>query len=267
MSRPFSPSPADWEFLQSQDPIRRFWDRTVSKYQELEPEGFESDDDESCEVAEGEGERSDTLPRARTNVEAVMGLLAAFIIGLPAPLFATVGVMHLPLPNRELLMVLAGATFFATAYLCLTVVRVGGRAVEGDRFGNSFYLKRESQVAVALQRQEDEFFIPLSLAMAIRLPQWWVPIRPFIAVWWLCHFVVAAVFGHMLARGLNGINNAALITIPISLALTMAFLFAANLYLMLAIAVSIRMPRIWLIAWRYRFVVDLVVTLAMIATA
>lgn len=266
-------SSADEEILHGKDLEPRFWDHTLNRHQEhthqdAAQNGLPLDENQASEFTESDGESPriefTTLPRARTNIEAVMGLFAAFFIGLPAPIVVTAAVMHLPVPNLELLRVLSVITFFASGYLCVTVIRLGGRAVEGDRPGNSFYLARESNVSQLDRQRNSEFYIPLALAMAIRLPNWWNGIRPLIAIWWLCHFVVAAIFGHLATRQLNGINNAGLVAIPITLAVTMAFLFAANLYLMLAIAVGIPRPRVWLIAWRYRFVVDLIVTVAMI---
>lgn len=258
------PSSSEGDVLQSEDLVRRFWDRTAHEPDGFEQEGIELDENDASEFSETTNNESTSLPRARTNVEAVMGLFAAFFIGLPAPLVVTAGAMHLPLPNLELVLAISTVIFFSTGYLCVTVVRLAGRAIEGD-----FAAPRSVLLAVTKQRssKNDEFYIPLSLAMAIRLPNWWNSVRPFIAIWWLGHFVIAALFGHLAARQLNGINNAGLVTIPITLAVTMAFLFAANLYLMLAIAVSVRLPRIWLVAWRYRFVVDLVVTIAMIANS
>lgn len=216
---------------------------------------------------QGASNESFTLPRARTNIEAVMGLFAAFLIGIPAPIFVMTAILHVPGVSRELLCVLAFLALIATGYLCITVIRIGGRAVEGDRPGNSFYLARETDENTAAARKQHEFFIPLALAMAIRLPNWWAVVRPLIAIWWLAHFVTAALIGHMVVRQLNGVNNPGVGAILFRLALTMAFLFAANLYLMLAIAVSIPRSRIWVLAWRNRFVVDLVVTAGMLATA
>jgi hypothetical protein len=162
-------------------------------------------------------------------------------------------VAHLPLPIPIVGPLL---TLLACGYLSVTVICLASRATEGDVHGS---FRVASARPIVIHRSEEEVFIPLALAMAIRLPNWWVGVRPFVAVWWLCHFVAAAIIGHSTARWLNNVNNQGLIVaFPLTLMVTLAFLFAANLYLMLAISVSIRNPGVWLIAWRYRFVVDLI---------
>lgn len=266
MTRQFTSMSADAE-LAGEDLVQCYGDRPAHRHDGGNPDPIGFGETFSTESNELPDSKSAALPRARTNVEAVMGLFAAFFIGIPVPFVATMGILNLPLRNHELVMVLATVTFLTTGYLCLTVVRLGGRAVEGERAGNSFSLNLDARANSVEPNTYDDFYVPLALAMAIRLPNWWTFLRPLIAVWWLGHFGIAALFGHLAARHLNGMNNPGLITIPITLAVTMAFLFAANLYLMLSIAVSIPLPRIWLIAWRYRFVVDFVVTVATIASA
>lgn len=252
----------DAEVLSNEELAQRFWVRYALRQQGLEQ--FEQQDDAGAgsmrfdNVAEVM-----SLPRARTNIEAVLGLLAAFCIGLPIPLISTVALLNAPFLNPVDGQLLACPTFLVTAYLCVTVVRLAGRAIEGETARRSFSLIPELNLRPRGSRR-DEFYIPLSLAMAIRLPNWWTVVRPFIAIWWAGHFVIAAVAGHMVAKELNGINNAGLVAIPFTIALTMAFLLAANMYLMLSIAVGVRHPRVWLAVWRYRFVVDLVLTVAMI---
>lgn len=258
-------SSAEVDVIPSEDLVQRFWDRTANGRGALDQVEFDDPESDASKPGSLSGGEFASLPRARTNVEAVMGLCAAFTIGLPVPLVVTIAVMNLRLPNQAVLVALATATFLASGYLCLTVLRLGSRAVEGDHSANSFYLMPESSVKRLDHTPNDGFYIPLALAMAIRLPDWWTLIRPFIAFWWLGHFVIAALFGHMAAKQFIGVNNPGLLPVLATIAVTMSFLFAANLYLMLALAVSIPLPRIWLLVWRYRFVVDLVVTAAMIA--
>jgi hypothetical protein len=234
-------------------PVGRF-----DSVEDVESESLQSDDLEFVVIG-------DSLPRARTNVETVLGICAAFFIGLPAPLIATVAVAVLPWPNFGFPVVLSLIVLLSTGYLQLTVVHLAARAIEGDDEHQSFLLQPETARA-RRGRRDSETYIPLPMAMAIRLPNWWAIFRPLIAIWWAAHFVVAAVFGHMTAKQVNGMNNASLGTVLISLGLMMAFLLAANLYLMLAIAVAIPKPRIWLIAWQYRFIVDLVITATIIAS-
>ena len=203
------------------------------------------------------------LPLARMTVEGVLGLLAAFIIGLPAPLLTSVAVAQL-IPGAEIL--LGVITFVVTGYLSILVVRLAARATEGD--GRA---ARTSETLVSIRRLEkmpvsatnevgDQVIVPLAIAMAIRLPRWNGLIRPFVAVWWLAHFAAAAFLGHGVASiAVRGLNNAGwMLSVPLTLLATFAFLFAGNLYLMLAVAACVRRPGVWLIVWRHRFFVDLI---------
>jgi len=194
------------------------------------------------------------LPRARVTIEAVFALVAAFFIGLPTPFLAAIAVAH---AGRDVPIAVSVAVFVLTGYLAITVVRVAARAVEGETPRSpSFALMSSSS---PLECFDANAYLPLALAMSIRLPKWWMIVRPPIALWWLCHFVAAALLGHVTAKFINGVNNAMLlVAIPFSLVMTLGFLFAANLYLMLAFAVCFRDVRIWLICWRYRVVIDLI---------
>ena len=149
-------------------------------------------------------------------------------------------------------------------------MRLAARAVEGDHDRGSFGLAfRPVSSEHSPVVSDDPLYLPLAVAMAIRLPKWPTIVRAIVAVWWLCHFLAAAMIGHAVAAHcLKGVNNQGLIVgLPITLLVTFAFLFAANLYLMLAVAVCIRRPAIWLIAWRHRFVVDLITASILLVTA
>ena len=203
------------------------------------------------------------LPRARMTFEGVLGLLAAFFIGLPAPLAAGIAVGNL-LPGR--LGWLGVIAFFLTGYLSVLVVRLAARATEGDSraewtSGKLVSVGRvvETQTSATAETLEP-VVVPLAIAMAIRLPHWHGLIRPFVAVWWLSHFAAAAFLGHAVASiAARGLNNAGwMLSVPLTLLATFAFLFAGNLYLMLAVAACVRKPGVWLIVWRHRFFVDLI---------
>lgn len=233
------------------------------------------EDDADSDTFDASDPPPSPLPRARHTIEGTLGLLAAFFIGLPAPLFAAAGagVVWVTVFRAEPLLVilLTGAIGF---YLASVVVRLAARAVEGDGIAfASFRLPADTTKGPPLDSDDGNtsreiIYVPLALAMAVRLPNWPNAIRPIVAVWWLCHFLAAAMIGHAVAaHWLNGVNNRALIVaIPVTLLVTFAFLFAANLYLMLAVAVSVRHPGIWLIAWRHRFIVDLILAAILLWT-
>ncbi len=203
------------------------------------------------------------LPRARMTLEGVLGLVAAFFIGLPAPFGAGIAVGSLMPRQFRWLGVVA---FFLAGYLSALVVRLAARSVEGDResdrsTGKLVATSHSINAAlVPVHEAREPLVVPLAIAMAIRLPHWNGLIRPLVAVWWLSHFAAAAFLGHVVAsiaaRGLNNVGW--MLSVPLTLLATFAFLFAGNLYLMLAVAACVRMPGVWLIVWRHRFFVDLV---------
>ncbi len=203
------------------------------------------------------------LPRARMTFEGVLGLLAAFFIGLPAPFAAGIAVGAI-LPRRIRWMGIIA--FVLTGYLSALVVRLAARAVEGDReservTGRLRSIPRSINAAlVPVGESREPLFVPLAIAMAIRLPPWHGLVRPLVAVWWLSHFAAAAFIGHVVAsiaaRGLN--NPGWMLSVPLTMLATFAFVFAGNLYLMLAVAACVKRPGLWLIVWRHRFFLDLV---------
>lgn len=204
-----------------------------------------------------------TLPRGRMTFEGVLGLLAAFFIGLPVPLLSGLAVgFALPAGASGL----GALVFVVTGYLSILVVRLAARASEGDgederSSGRLVSTRRLGELEASTVGNSDEpSVVPLAIAMAIRLPNWPVLIRPWIGLWWLAHFGAAAFLGHHIAAHLvNRVNNANLwVGVPFTLLATFAFLFAGNLYLMLAVAACVRKPGVWLIVWRHRFLVDLI---------
>lgn len=203
------------------------------------------------------------LPYGKMTFEGVLGLLAAFFIGLPAPFLAGIAVGQLlPGPARWLGI----AAFVVTGYLSLLVVRLAARATEGDggagrMSGRMINIRSLHQRAATTAKDASRsVVVPLAIAMAMRLPNWPALCRPFIGVWWLSHFAAAAFIGHavaaLAARGLN--NAGGVLSVPLTLMATFAFVFAGNLYLMLAVAACVRRPGVWLIVWRHRFFVDLI---------
>lgn len=227
-----------------------------------------------------------SLPRGHMTFEGVLGLLAAFFIGLPSPILGGVAIAHLiPLPGNWL----GWLVFFGTGYLSLLVVNLAARATEGDgnrlRFsGRLVSSNRMSEFVESSDEMPDELLnsddseevtivtpatIPLAIAMAVRLPAWPLLLRPAIGLWWLGHFATAAFLGHHIgAHSLQGVNAVNLfVAVPFTLGATFAFLFAGNLYLMLAVATIIKKPKIWLTVWQNRYFVDFVIAAILLLAA
>jgi hypothetical protein len=104
---------------------------------------------------------------------------------------------------------------------------------------------------------------PLVVSMVSLLRPLPVPARLALSLWWLSHFALAVVAGHYSAhlatQGLAGRGEAILFLVGV--ALHFAFLFAANLYLLLAAAVLIRVESVWHDLWNYRIAIDLYLAL------
>lgn len=198
------------------------------------------------------------LPLGNLTFEGVLGLLAAFFIRLPAPFLVIAAALNLFPGNLRWLGI---GLAIAAGYLSLLVVRLAARATEGDYekdLATGRLLSKCQEISSANDGARSGV-VPLAIAMAIRLPDWPMIFRPFIGLWWLAHFGAAAFLGHLVAAlAAKGLNNAAwFVSVPLTLLATFAFLFAGNLYLILAVAACINRPAIWLIVWRHRFLLDL----------
>lgn len=199
------------------------------------------------------------LPAARVSVEAVLGLLATFFIGFTAPLVLLVAIIL----NRFsffLGFVLAGLAVAASIF----VARLASQSLEGQ--ATAFRLGDPRPRLRDVHDDAPRLEIPLALAMVARLPRFPRLIRPLLGGWWLLHFAGAAALGHLAAvQTLHEVNNATLIfSITIAGVVHFAFLFAANLYLLLAVAVLFPWPKLWLTVWQQRFLIDLVIAVLML---
>lgn len=197
------------------------------------------------------------LPAARATVEAVLGLLAAFFIGFIAPLAAFAIAMA-----QQWGIAIGLLAVGTTGWLAILVARLASAALEGDH-PRSFALSSQPPSS---RLRPPRLYVPLALAMAIRVPRFLLPFNLLVGLWWLIHFVAAAGLGHLAALQVTQRFQAGqwLLAIPCSLAVHFAFLFAANLYLVLSLAATSRSPTPWLFVWRYRFVIDLSLALALV---
>lgn len=197
------------------------------------------------------------LPAAKVSIEAVLGLLAAFFIGFIAPLLAFAAAMALRWG-------VVGGLFAVgtTGWLAILVARLASAALEGDN-QRSFAL---TDRLPATPESGPRLYIPLALAMAVRVPRFTPPLNLIVSGWWLVHFGAAAGLGHLAALKITRDFQIGqlLLAVPCSIAVHFAFLFAANLYLVLSMAAACKTPLVWLFVWRYRFLIDLLLALALL---
>jgi hypothetical protein len=102
------------------------------------------------------------------------------------------------------------------------------------------------------------------MAMALRWPRIPVVLQPFLSVWWLAHFGTAVALGlgvSLATKQLLAAHPFAGVALP--LLLDFGVLFAANLYLLMAIAMFGQRLALWLRLWRWRIVVDLALTVGL----
>lgn len=196
-------------------------------------------------------------PAAKASIEAVLGLLAAFFIGFIAPLAAFGVVVGLRLGFVVGLLAIGTA-----GWLAILVARLASAALEGDNPRTFALSNRRPTSADSRPR----LYIPLALAMAVRVPRFTPPMNVLVSGWWLVHFGAAAGLGHLAALKITREFQLGqlLLAVPCSIAVHFAFLFAANLYLVLAMAAACKSPLVWLFVWRYRFLIDLLLALALL---
>lgn len=187
--------------------------------------------------------------------ETILGLLAAFFIGFFAPVVLAILTLS-SLGWRKLgLTVMAAALTLVTARLALLIARLAARASTGrwDRGAAS------DPTLPVIQ-------VPFALAMAAWLPEWSWFWRAAVGLWWLSHFCFAAWIGHAIAmsliRQLNVAN--AVVAIPFAVLVHFAFLFAANLYLVLAARTLSPHPWLCIRVWKYRLAIDFLIALMLL---
>lgn len=191
--------------------------------------------------------------------ETVLGLLAAFFIGFFAPvvfaILSLVGMAH----RRMDLVSTALPLSIATAWLALLIARMAADASLGRIGQRSPGELRGDPDLPALQ-------LPFALAMAAQLPAFSWFWRPWLGLWWLGHFCAAATFGHFVAVNLiRRLDLAtAVVAIPLAVVVHFSFLFASNLYLVLAARAIVPSPRLCVRVWRFRFLIDFLLALAMV---
>ena len=192
--------------------------------------------------------------RAWEALESVLGLFATFFVGFAAPTILAVGVLVSLVEQRWTLSALAVLGVVITGKLALLVARAAGDAVY-----------RKQTVLQTWPPAEFAMTPSLAVNVACRIPQIPFLLRPLLSLWWLVHFVAGAVLGFGISRlAIRGLNQQSAFVVILALVLQVGFLFAVNLYLLMAISVFIRdAPKLEKL-WGWRFPLDLTVSLTIL---
>lgn len=203
-------------------------------------------------------------------IESIAGLLAAFVIGFAPPiLLALSGLMNFGLREPGLaFLCIVGA--LATGAMAGYVATLASRVVERD---GSLWPANPVVADEEVFRIEETPSLPatqpLAIGMAYEMRPAPLPVRVVLSLWWLTHFGAAVVAGHfaaqLVAGNLRGPGGATLFLVGVSL--HFAFLFAANLYLLLSAAVALPWEELWHDLWRYRIMIDLLVAIGSMVVA
>lgn len=204
--------------------------------------------------------------------ESIVGLLATFIIGFIPPVLLFLGSLPFLVDGNFPLFLLCliggGLTGFLAGYVAKLASRVVDRkglhpaydAPSGEAFDPPEHLDDVFQIEETLTSPQS---VPLALAMAHELPPLRTVFRGALALWWLAHFGLAVFAGHVSATIVSAsLDRPTPPTVfVVGLALHLALLFAANLYLLLAVAIAEPDETIWHRVWNYRLPIDLTLAL------
>ena len=201
--------------------------------------------------------------------ESLIGLLATFIIG-----FFPVGIL-IPLfcfciaeKHWSWALLILGV-FPLAVFVAGNLIAMSARVV--NRQGSIWPPSVRVSTEWAWHRQAHETDdgrerpepVPLAVAMARELRPLPFTVGLPLSVWWLAHFVAALLLGHLAVR----LIAAALLRpgvgpfFIVGVALHFALLFAANLYLLLAVAVLIRREGVQHGLWKHRVFIDALLAL------
>ncbi len=203
---------------------------------------------------------TDSAPGAievHVTFETTLGLLAAFFIGFFAPVAGAIFVLIGIAKHRPMLAGIALMVTLLSGRAAIMVARMAAQASLGWLGGPP---------PSPLPTNSSATPLPFALAMAALLPHSSWLYRPVLATWWLAHFCGAAAFGHTVAMNLIQRLDAAtaVLALPLAVVVHFAFLFASNLYLVLAARAILRSPRFCVRVWRYRFVIDFIIAAALV---
>lgn len=196
-----------------------------------------------------------TLRGAWTRFEACAGLVAVFIIACGPPMICGFALVVTLVEFAWQTAALTGTVFFITAPMAVWLIRMCSAAL------NEFRSPAGLQLVVP---EDDDGFdpprpyyvhVPFALFLTAQLPSFTRPFRVGLFLIWMGQFLAAALFAWNLTSG-NFIQNAATVTLIFSFTLAYLFQFAANIFLVLAVAVLFGVPLYTVCVWRYRFLID-----------
>lgn len=209
--------------------------------------------------------------RWRERAEAILGTAAVFMIGF-APTILGVLFGLAALVNRE-------NAEWLPAWVCFPVAVVSGalavwvaRLIQRALYMCHPELRKLDQVLTRGQKSlmtpfetdqpVETVHLPMAVVAGTSLPR--VPVLAAIplALWWLAHASTGVIVGLRLDRYMDQAFRGAPAGVKYVLpqVLNFAFSFAANIYLMLAVALFVRNTTWLLRLWKVRLFIDLVLT-------
>jgi hypothetical protein len=206
-----------------------------------------------------------------TRIESVIGLWATFVLGFAPPvLLLLFGLAALVNEEnaRDAPAWLCFSGLAATAASGVWTARMASRALAlcHPELGppGSAPVK-----ALLPEGAEERVTLPLAVVMGARLPRVpWLLAAP-LGVWWLAHFGSGAFLGRRTTFWLESAvqRPSPLLLAVAPQALTFALTFAANLYLLLALALFVRSVPVLLRLWKFRLALNVAITLAVWVSA
>lgn len=102
---------------------------------------------------------------------------------------------------------------------------------------------------------------PVAVYAALRQPRWPTALRPFVAIWWLAHFLLGAFGGFSVevAANQSGATGETAVALMVVVVL---YTLAANGYLAQAVAAIGGSERAVRTVWRWRVLIDFAIALA-----
>jgi hypothetical protein len=188
--------------------------------------------------------------------ELVLGLLAVFILSFVLPVFGFLMTLATLLgPDWNLYERITPPVVFLVA-TPLSVVLVG-TVVRILELSNPFGEFRKPGSA--------HLSFSAAVFEATRYPRLPWLLRPFLSLWWLAHFaggvVVTVAAGQKWTRAAFDPKLAVVHTL-LPYVLGLAYSFAGNLYLGLALGVMVRRPSLLERLWKWRLLTDILIMLA-----
>jgi hypothetical protein len=191
-------------------------------------------------------------------LEAILGLIAVFALTWGPAALASLAVIVTLVEVDWAWFCLAILITAITVPMAIWIKRMSESAMQKFRSSSRIIGSDDADP----DSNEDRRRIPFAILLVGELPRLQRKVRIPLAIWWLAHFTVAAAFIYFSGQALRQRNPGQGFGegIPIVL-LCFAFQFAANVFLVLSVAVGFRSPKITAEVWKKRFLIDAVLTL------